>query len=927
MDYKDTINLPKTSFPMKAKLPQKEPDLLKRWQEMDLYHTITRKHQGKAPFILHDGPPYANGHIHIGTALNKILKDIIIKSKFMAGYKTAYIPGWDCHGLPVEHNVEKKLGKKKHELSAVDIRKKCREYAGRFVDIQRDEFKRLGVLGDWDSPYLTMNNSYTATIVREFAAFADSGNLYKRKKPIQWCASCRTALAEAEVEYHDESSPSIFVMFPLLAGEAQKIPELQAEKDPQILIWTTTPWTIPANLAVCVNPDFDYVAVKAGGKTLVLAEGLVHKTMITCGIEDFIITERFSGSALEGLRYRHPLYDRACPVILGTHVTLDAGTGCVHTAPGHGQEDYQVGLQYGLDVYAPVDDAGRFTKDASDLEGTFVFAANEEIQSRLSACGALLHAEEVTHSYPHCWRCKKPVIFRATDQWFVSMEHNGLRARALRTIENTRWIPRWGVDRIRGMVENRPDWCLSRQRSWGVPIVAFYCAQCGAVLVDGNIIRHVAGLFEQEGSDIWFDRDAKDLLPEGAACPVCGASSFTKETDILDVWFDSGVSHAAVLESRSELQSPCDMYLEGSDQHRGWFQSSLLTSVCTRDRAPYGCVLTHGFVVDGRGEKMAKSKGNVISPDDIIKQYGAELLRLWVVSENYQEDMRISPDILKRLSEAYRKIRNTWRFMLGNLNDYNPETDALPYEKLEEIDKWALHRLNMLIRRVRSAYDSCEFHTIYHSTLNFCINDMSAVYLDILKDRLYCSAADDPGRRSGQAVLHTVLSSLLKLLAPILSFTAEEAWQHLPDAAEESVHLAGFPEPDSSYDNTQIEQNWRMLLAVREQVLKELERAREQKQIGNSLEAAVHLSMPENIHSAIAPYEAMLPDICIVSSISIAADSKKGEGALDSLSESLDVSIARADGKKCQRCWKYYREPEPELCPRCSRAAATYHAC
>ncbi|MBM4311476.1 MAG: isoleucine--tRNA ligase, partial [Deltaproteobacteria bacterium] len=688
MEYKDTINLPQTPFPMKASLPRKEPELLAHWEQTGLYEKIKASRAAAPKFILHDGPPYANGNIHIGTALNKLLKDFIIKSKTMAGFQAPYIPGWDCHGLPIELNVEKSLGRDKQSVSKSEIRRKCRVYAGEFVDIQRSEFKRLGVLGDWDKPYLTLTPGYSATIVREFGKFVASGDVYKRKKPIQWCASCGTALAEAEVEYQDESTPSVYVKFALTPESRAKLPEA-ARENASVVIWTTTPWTLPANLAICLHPDLDYVAVQTGAEVLILAEGLLESTMRICGIDRHAILARFRGSELERLICRHPLCERDSLVIVGEHVTLEAGTGCVHTAPGHGQEDYEAGLRYGLEIFAPVDDAGVFTAEAGEFAGQFVFKANTPIVERLRSVGALLGEQNISHSYPHCWRCKKPVIFRATEQWFISMETNGLRKRALEAIAATNWIPSWGIDRIRGMVENRPDWCLSRQRTWGVPIVAFYCTECGHLLLDQAVINHVADLFEKDGSDIWFERTPEELLPAGTRCPACSHAEFRPETDILDVWFDSGVSHAAVLERREELASPCDLYLEGSDQHRGWFQSSLLTSVGTRGRAPYRSVLTHGFVMDGKGQKMAKSRGNVIRPEEVIKQYGAEVLRLWVASENYQEDMRISDDILKRLSEAYRKIRNTCRFMLGTLADFDPARDRIAYADLEELDKWA----------------------------------------------------------------------------------------------------------------------------------------------------------------------------------------------------------------------------------------------
>ncbi len=921
MDYKNTINLPKTSFPMKASLPQKEPEMLKQWEEKGIYKEITVSRKDSDKFILHDGPPYANGHIHIGTALNKILKDFIVKSKTMSGFSTVYIPGWDCHGLPIELNVEKKLGKEKNRLSKTEIRTNCRKYAENFVNIQRQEFKRLGVFGDWDNPYLTMSNGYSASIVREFAKFAESGIVYKQKKPIQWCASCNTALAEAEVEYHDHTSPSVYVKFPLISDIGSKYPALQGQ-NVSVLIWTTTPWTIPANLAICLGPDFVYTAVKIKNEVIILAEELLQQTMLNCDIAGFEILDRVSAHELEGMKCLHPLYDRESLIILGDHVTLEAGTGCVHTAPGHGHDDYVIGSKYRLDVYAPVDDKGRFTEEVGDFKGEYVFDANRAISNALLEKGALLKEMQITHSYPHCWRCKKPVIFRATEQWFISMEKCGLREKALDCISKTQWIPPWGIDRITGMVQNRPDWCISRQRSWGVPIIAFYCKDCGKILLEASVINHVADLFEKHGSDIWFSMDEKSLLPENTKCVSCSSENFQKETDILDVWFDSGSSHAAVLEKHSQLQSPCDMYLEGSDQHRGWFQSSLLISVGTRGRAPYKSVLTHGFVVDGKGEKMAKSKGNVVSPDEVIKIYGAEILRLWVCSENYQEDMRISQDILKRLSEAYRKIRNTCRFMLGNLSDFNPDTEMVEYSKLPEIDRWALMRMNELVKKVKDAYLRYEFHTIYHSVLNFCINDMSSVYLDILKDRLYCQAPGSVLRKASQSVIYKITDSLIRLLAPVLSFTAEEVWQSISDNHESSIHLLYFPEYEHDYSDSELSKKWKILLAVRSRVLKEIESARERKELGNSLEASVNLACTEPLYVFLNGYEKDLPDIFIVSEVCLNRKPLEEKKTLEEFVEDCGITIKKAEGEKCPRCWVYFT-PETQgqkTCKKCREA-------
>ncbi|MBW1869111.1 MAG: isoleucine--tRNA ligase, partial [Deltaproteobacteria bacterium] len=667
MNYKETLNLPKTVFPMKANLVKKEPEMLERWESIDLYKLIRQSSMGRKRFHLHDGPPYANGHIHMGTAFNKVLKDIIVKSRQMAGFDAPYVPGWDCHGLPIEHRVDGELGARKKEMSKAEIRGFCRRYAEKYIDIQRNEFKRLGVLGEWENPYLTMNYPYEATIIREFGKFALSGSLVRSKKPIYWCISCKTALAEAEVEYDEHTSPSIFVKFPMISDLDQLTPVLKG-KQVSMIIWTTTPWTIPANLAIALHPGLKYAAVETGdNKVMILAEGLVDICMDTFGIESYEVLKLFKAAELENLEARHPLYDRPSKIVLAPYVTLEAGTGCVHTAPGHGREDYETGLQYDLETYSPVDDSGCFTPDVGYFAGMEVFAANEAVKDKLSEVGALLKEEEITHEYPHCWRCKKPVIFRSTKQWFISMEKNDLRKNALDAIRKVSWIPSWGEDRIYKMIANRPDWCVSRQRTWGVPITVFFCEECDEPVITQEIIDHVSGMVEQSGADIWFTKSEKELLPPGTSCPKCRADRFRKETDILDVWFDSGVSYAAVMENREYLDSPADLYLEGSDQHRGWFHSSLLCSVGTRKEAPYKGVLTHGFVVDGAGKAMHKSSGNVIAPEELIKSHGAEILRLWVAGEDYRDNIRLSKEILQRLTEAYRRIRNTCRYLLGNL--------------------------------------------------------------------------------------------------------------------------------------------------------------------------------------------------------------------------------------------------------------------
>ncbi len=905
---------------MRANLSKREPDFLKMWEDRGIYGKLIRLAEGKEKYILHDGPPYANGNIHIGTALNKILKDIIVKSKFMAGFNSHYVPGWDCHGLPVEHEVEKSLGKKKAELSTVEIRKRCREYAAKFVNIQREEFKRLGIFGQWENPYLTMNFKYQAAIVREFGKFLLNGSVYKGKKPVHWCPTCKTALAEAEVKYEDHRSPSIYVKFRMISTPTHPSP-FEGEgkgggKPVSVIIWTTTPWTIPANLAIALHPDFTYVAVDIGSEIYILAEALLETVMEKFGIRDYTVLEKFSGKKLEGLKTRHPLYDRDSVIILAPYVTLDVGTGCVHTAPGHGQEDYETGVQYGLEIYSPVDDDGRFTKEVPFFAGQFVFDANSAVNKKLAEAGALLKEEWMVHSYPHCWRTNDPIIFRATEQWFISMEKTGLRQNALQSINQVTWIPPWGRDRIYGMIENRPDWCVSRQRAWGIPITVFYCSSCNRMLATRETIEHAVKLFEERGADVWFEEEPDRLLPEGTQCPGCGGGAFTKETDILDVWFDSGVSWAAVLENREDLQFPASLYLEGSDQHRGWFHSSLLTSVGTRGYAPYLSVLTHGFVVDGEGKKMSKSAGNVVAPGEVINKLGADVLRLWVSAEDYKDDIKISDEILKRLADSYFRIRNTYRFLLGNLFDFDPEKDRIPYSDLYEIDRWALHRLQKLISRVREAYERFEFHTVYHSVQNFCAVEMSSTYLDILKDRLYTFPSRSPGRRSAQTALYEILNGLTRLMAPILSFTSEEVWHYLPggEGKAESVHLTQFPEVKQDYVDEGLNERWEHLWEIRAMVTKTLEEARKAKKIGLSLDAQVHLSLPEKEYQFLKPYEGELKSIFIVSSVTLHREEK-----------GVSVEVLRADGEKCERCWNYEfsvgKHPEhPTACGRCVEA-------
>jgi len=922
MDYKDTLNLPLTSFPMKGNLPQREPEMLKQWEQAALYTKVEEAAKDRPRYILHDGPPYANGHIHIGHALNKILKDVVLKSKRMSGHSAPYVPGWDCHGLPIELQVEKNLGSKKHEISKLEMRKLCREYAAKFVAIQAAEFERLGVLGEWNNPYLTLNNSYEGTIARELARFAENGGLYKGKKPVHWCSSCGTALAEAEVEYADHKSPSVFVKFALKDDLGEAVPELSGKKA-SVVIWTTTPWTLPANLAIALHPELYYVALEVNGELLIVAEGLKDSFLKEVGAEGQVVA-RFPSTILEKRLARHPFYERDSIILLGEHVTLEAGTGAVHTAPGHGQEDYELGLKEGLDIYNPVDNRGRFYDNVEFFAGQFVFDANKQVIEKLVEVGALVAQKEISHSYPHCWRCKKPIIFRATEQWFISMEKNDLRAKSLAEINNVNWIPKWGRERIYGMIENRPDWCVSRQRSWGVPITAFYCKSCGEVLADGKIMHHVADLFDEHSSDIWYDWEASRFLPEGTVCPSCGKGDFDKETDILDVWFDSGVSHAAVCELRPYLGSPADMYLEGSDQHRGWFHSSLLASVGTRGRAPYRSVLTHGFVVDGSGRKMSKSVGNVVAPEDVIKKFGADVLRLWVAAQDYRDDLRISQEILTRLSEAYRRIRNTCRYILGNIHDFDPATDSVPYAEMPELDRWAMHQLELLKEKVLTSYNECEFHILYHAVNGFCTVEMSAFYLDILKDRVYTSKQSSRARRSGQTVMYAVLDALVRIMAPVLSFTAEEVWAEMPGKREDSVHMALFPALSPACKDEALAGRWEKIIKLRSEVSKALELARVKKVIGHSLDAAVALKASGETAALLKDMAGDLAGIFIVSKATL-VDQLAGEDVYKAEGEELEIQVSAAPGEKCERCWSYDEEigkdaEHPTICPKCLAA-------
>ncbi len=931
-DYKKTLNLPETSFPMKANLRQKEPETLDFWAKNAIYEKMVAARRGKPRYVLHDGPPYANGRLHMGHALNKILKDIIVKSRHLAGYEAPYVPGWDCHGLPIEHKVEQQLKeKKKTDLPAVVIRRLCREYAMKFVDIQRDEFKRLGVFGQWDDPYLTLDPAYESATAGILCEFVEKGSVTRGKKPIHWCVSCKTALAEAEVEYADEKSPSIFVRFPLTDQRAAAVLPGADPADTYAVIWTTTPWTLPDNMAVAAHPDFDYVLVAAQGGRYVLAKELLPGLAKRFGWESYELLSETTGAKLEGLVARHPFYDRPSPLVLGDHVTLEAGTGLVHTAPGHGREDYDVGLRYGLEILSPMDDEGRFLDSVDFFRGKNVFEANPLVIEKLKEVGHLLAEGTISHSYPHCWRCKKPVIFRATTQWFVSMEKNDLRKRALAAIENdVEWIPAWGRERIHNMISGRPDWCISRQRNWGVPIIALLCASCDAAYNDPAWMKDIAERFASHprGCDYWFEAPLEEIVPKGLTCPHCGGTHWVKEDDILDVWFDSGTSFAAVVEKRPECRFPADMYLEGSDQHRGWFHSSLLASVGARGVAPYRSVLTHGYVVDGEGRKMSKSVGNVISPQEIIDKHGAEILRIWTSAVDYRDDIRISDEIVTRLVEAYRRIRNTCRYILGNLGEFTP-ADAVSPDGMLPLDRFALDTVYREHGKMAQAYERFEFHKVFHGLHNLCVTDLSAFYLDIIKDRLYVSGAKSPERRSAQTALWKILLVLMRDMAPILSFTAEEVFSHTPKDLRgdaDTVFLCDTPDPGPWLLPETARARFERIATLRAEVTKAIEPRRKAGEVGHSLETRVTLYLPDALAAELGDLSDLdLRELCIVSSVVLSkTDAAPAEAFASQDIPGLRIGVAKAPGGKCARCWVVSQElgtdPEhPEICPRCTR--------
>lgn len=922
-DYSKTLNLPETDFPMRAGLPEREPDILKYWYDIDIYEMKQKAHVKCKRWILHDGPPYANGRIHMGTALNKILKDIIIKYKYARGYDTPYIPGWDTHGLPIEHAAIKELGLDRKAIDDLTLRKKCKEFALEWLDKQRSDFKRLGVLGDWSHPYVTLDKEFEAEQLKVFGEMAQKGYIYKGKKSVYWCPHCETALAEAEIEYAEQKTPTIFVKMPLVDAKG-KLPDMAKGKKVFFLIWTTTPWTMPANVAIALNPKFEYAWVDCDGEIYVLAKDLIETVGHACDKDLNKIIAINRGIELEGLECRHPFdyIDRKSVVILADYVSLETGTGCVHIAPGHGVEDFEIGLKYKLPIICPVDEQGKLTSEAGDkFAGMFVFDANIPVLKYLSEIGMLLGKANIKHQYAHCWRCKNPVIFRATSQWFASID--GFRDQALKSIaEDVQWIPSWGESRIHNMVADRHDWCISRQRTWGVPIPVFYCKDCGEYLVNNATIDYLSKIIEKEGCDAWWAYEANELMPKDTKCLKCGGTEFYKETDIMDVWFDSGSTHRAVAAKSSELAWPVDMYLEGSDQHRGWFQSSLLTSVATMGKAPYRSVLTHGYVVDGDGRKMSKSVGNVIVPQEVIDQYGADIIRLWTASSDYKADIRISPKILKQLSDVYRKIRNTIRYLLGNVYDFDFTKDRVEYNEMMEIDRWALMRLQMLKKEVTDAYEHYDFHVLYHAIHNFCAVEMSAFYLDILKDRLYAEKKNGIKRRSAQTAMYEILFDLVVMLAPILSFTMEEVWQFMkkPAGSPISVQLVPWPLINEQYIDESLEKKWDSFITIRGEVTKVLELARKNKVIGNSLEAAVDLYATGDALNIFRTFENDLPTLLIVSQVKLFDN---GNGNIKTEREDLSVTVRNASGNKCERCWIYSEDVGKDkeyltLCKRCA---------
>ncbi|WP_088013025.1 isoleucine--tRNA ligase [Gottfriedia acidiceleris] len=912
MEYKDTLLMPKTEFPMRGNLPQREPQIQEEWNKKDIYTTVQKHNEGKPSFILHDGPPYANGDLHMGHALNKVLKDFIVRFYNMNGYRSPYVPGWDTHGLPIEQALANKKVNRK-EMSVAEFRKLCEEYAYEQVERQKEQFKRLGILGDWDRPYITLEKEYEAEQIKVFGKMATKGLIYKGLKPVYWSPSSESALAEAEIEYQDKRSASIYVAF---AVENGKNILNGGEK---FIIWTTTPWTIPANLAVCLHPDLSYDVVSVNGDKFVVASELKETVAKELGWEDAVVEKTFKGAELEGIICKHPLYDRQSVVILGDHVTTDAGTGCVHTAPGHGEDDFRVGQQYGLEVLCPVDEKGVLTKEAPGFEGLFYDAANKEITNALEEKGALLKLQFITHSYPHDWRTKKPIIFRATAQWFASIE--AIREQLMQAVQDTKWFPAWGETRLFNMVRDRGDWCISRQRVWGVPIPVFY-AEDGEAIITEETIEHVSNLFKEHGSNIWFEKEAKELLPEGFTHPGSPNGNFTKEKDIMDVWFDSGSSHQAVLNTREELSFPADIYLEGSDQYRGWFNSSLSTSVAVTGQAPYKAVVSHGFVLDGEGRKMSKSIGNIVLPSKIMNQYGSDILRLWVASVDYQSDVRISDALMKQVAEVYRKIRNTFRFLLGNLDGFNAEQDALKYEELRELDQYMLVKLNNVVKTVRESYEKYEFANVYHTIQNFCTTELSSFYFDLSKDVLYIEPKTNKDRLAIQTVLHESLQALTRLVAPILPHTAEEVWSHMEGTTVDSIFLTEMPDVKDFGDTQSLEAKWEKFMDLRDDVLKALEVARNEKVIGKSLTASVKIYPNAEVAELLNSINEDFKQLLIVSQVEIANSDEQAPEKAQKF-DTLSIEVTPATGETCERCWVVTEEvgkdeEHPTLCLRCA---------
>ncbi len=920
-DYNKTLNLPETEFNMRGALPQREPAWVEEWQEKQLYHKMIKNNEGKPQYILHDGPPYANGDIHLGTALNKVLKDFIIRQKNMSGYQAPYVPGWDTHGLPIELKARKKAGVTS-DIGPVELRKICKEFALHYLDNQRNQFKRLGILGEWENPYMTLKPEFEAKQVEIFGNMAQKGYIYKGLKPVYWCPDCNTALAEAEIEYEEDPCYSIYVKF-AVKDDKGKLASLGVDvAKTYFVIWTTTTWTLPGNMAICLGPEYEYCAVKANGEYYIMAKELAPAAMKAAEIEDYELIGSVSGKDLEYIVCQHPFLNRESLVIVGDHVTLDSGTGCVHTAPGHGVEDFEVCVNHypEIPIVVPVDNVGKLTADAGEFAGLTTDDANKAIAKKLEATGNMFAVQKIVHQYPHCWRCKKPIIYRATEQWFCSVDD--FKEEAVKAIEGIKWIPSWGEGRIKNMVSDRSDWCISRQRLWGVPIPIFYCEECGEFHIDDASVKAVSDLFRKEGSDAWWTHEASEILPAGTKCKKCGCEKFRKETDIMDVWFDSGSSHAAVLMERPNLKWPADLYLEGADQYRGWFQSSLLTSVAWKGVAPYKAVCTHGWVVDAQGKTMHKSLGNGIAPEEITEKFGADILRLWVASSDYHADIRVSNDILKQLSEVYRKIRNTARYILGNINDFNPDTDSVADDQLYEIDRWALARMDEVVKECNKAYNEFEFHLVYYAIRNFCTIDLSNFYLDIIKDRLYVEKTDSVSRRAAQTAIYRILRDMTLVFAPILAFTCEEIWKNLPEAKgynAEACVLNEMPQGDTNHESAEFMEKWDRIRTIRDDVNKALENARNQKTIGKSLEAMLTLKADGELYDFLKANEEILEPVFIVSKVEL----EKGPACANGEVEGLEVVVSKAQGEKCERCWIYsdtvgQDEKHPTLCKRCA---------